>query len=144
MVYHSAYEAGVCGNSIHYELENTGIHNIVFNPADIAQKDKERKRKTDKVDSSKIARALGNGELECIHIPTKERTEHRNMLRVRNCCISDVKPTQTNEKNKFRAVPPVSVKLRRKPTIKFRRLSNPRVPTPNFQIIKFRINQSIL
>ena len=91
MIYHSAYEAGVCGNSIHYELEDNGIHNIVFNPADIAQKDKERKRKTDKVDSSKIARALSNGELECIHIPTKERTEHRNMLRVRNCCISDVK-----------------------------------------------------
>lgn len=91
MDYYSAYEAGVCGLSIHYELEQHGIRNIIFNPADIAQKDKERKRKTDKIDASKIARALSHGELESIHIPPKERTEHRNLLRVRNCHISDVK-----------------------------------------------------
>lgn len=91
MVYHSAYEAGVCGFSIHYELEQYGINNIIFNPADIAQKDKERKRKTDRIDASKIARALSHGELECIHIPSKERSGHRNLLRVRNCHICDVK-----------------------------------------------------
>ena len=91
MNYFSAYEAGVCGNSIHYELENNGIRNIVFNPADIAQKDKERKRKTDRIDAAKIARALSHGELECIHIPSKERAGHRNLLRVRNCHSSDVK-----------------------------------------------------
>lgn len=91
MVYYSAYEAGVCGISIHYELERHGIRNIVFNPADISQKDKERKRKTDKIDASKIARALSHGELECIHIPPEERAEHRSLLRVRNCHISDVK-----------------------------------------------------
>ena len=91
MNYFSAYEAGVCGNSIHYELEDNGIRNIIFNPADIAQKDKERKRKTDRIDASKIARALSHGELECIHIPPKERTEHRNLLRVRNCYIGDIK-----------------------------------------------------
>ena len=91
MNYFSAYESGVSGNSIHYELEDNGIRNIVFNPADIPQKNKDRKRKTDKADASKIARALSHGDLKCIHIPSKERTQHRNILRVRNCYIEDVK-----------------------------------------------------
>lgn len=91
MSYYSAYEAGVCGLSVHYALEDAGIHNIVFNAADIAEKHKERVRKTDKSDARKIARALYNGELECIHIPPRERTADRNLLRVRQFCLDDVK-----------------------------------------------------
>lgn len=69
MEYYSAYEAGVCGTSVHYDLLATGISNIIFNAADISQTHKEKVRKTDAVDASKIARALANGELSCIHIP---------------------------------------------------------------------------
>lgn len=44
MNYYSAYEAGICGCSIHYELEKLGIHNIIFNAADVSQTHKERVR----------------------------------------------------------------------------------------------------
>ena len=91
MRYFSAYEAGVCGCSVHYELENAGIRNIIFNAADIAQTHKEKVRKTDSVDASKIARSLCNGELRCIHIPPQWRIEDRNLLRLRGCRISDIK-----------------------------------------------------
>lgn len=67
MEYYSAYEAGVCGTSVHYDLLANGISNIIFNAADISQTHKEKVRKTDAVDASKIARALANGELSCIH-----------------------------------------------------------------------------
>lgn len=30
-IYFSAYEAGVCGCSVHYALEAAGIRNIIFN-----------------------------------------------------------------------------------------------------------------
>lgn len=91
MQYFSAYEAGVCGASVHYALEDVGIHNIIFNAADISQTHKEKVRKTDAVDASKIARALANGELHCIHIPPRWRVDDRNLLRVRNAQISDIK-----------------------------------------------------
>ena len=54
-IYHSVYEAGFSGLHAHYELTNLGIHNIVTNPADVPTSDKERRRKTDKVDSNKLS-----------------------------------------------------------------------------------------
>lgn len=89
--YRSAYEAGVCGCSIHYELIARGIDNIIFNAADVSQTCKERARKTDAVDAAKIARSLANGELKCIHIPPQWRLADRNLLRLRSAQISDLK-----------------------------------------------------
>ncbi len=91
MEYYSAYEAGVCGTSVHYDLLATGISNIIFNAADISQTHKEKVRKTDAVDASKIARALANGELSCIHIPPQWRVTDRNLLRLRSTQVSDIK-----------------------------------------------------
>lgn len=91
MKYFSAYEAGVCGASVHYELQELGIRNIIFNAADISQTHKEKVRKTDAVDASKIARALANGELSCIHIPPQWRMTDRNLLRLRSVQVSDIK-----------------------------------------------------
>ena len=91
MKYFSAYEAGVCGTSVHYSLEAVGIHNIIFNAADISQTHKEKVRKTDAVDASKIARSLANGELSCIHIPPLWRVADRNLLRLRSTQVSDIK-----------------------------------------------------
>jgi len=65
--YYSVYEAGFCGFWIHDKLQSLGINNIVVNPADIPSTDKEKKRKTDKVDSNKLARQLRNGDLEAIY-----------------------------------------------------------------------------
>lgn len=89
--YFSAYEAGVCGCSVHYALEAAGIRNIIFNAADISQTHKERVRKTDAVDAAKIARALANNELRSVHIPPQWRLSDRNLLRLRATLVSDMK-----------------------------------------------------
>lgn len=89
--YYSAYEAGVCGCSVHYDLVALGINNIIFNAADVSQTNKEKVRKTDSVDAAKIARSLANGELQCIHIPPRWRLCDRNLLRLRNTLVTDLK-----------------------------------------------------
>lgn len=91
MNYLSAYEAGVCGTSVHYNLMDLGIKNIIINAADVSQTHKEKVRKTDAVDASKIARALANGELRSIHIPPQWRVTDRNLLRLRATQVSDIK-----------------------------------------------------
>lgn len=87
--YYSAYEAGFCGFSVHYDLWEAGIMNIVFNPADLSQKHKEGARKTDAVDAQKIARNLYNGELDCVHIPDRRRYSDRSLLRLRQWSLKD-------------------------------------------------------
>ena len=54
--YYSVYEAGFCGFWIHQRLTELGINNIVVNPADVPTMLKEKLRKTDAVDCSKLAR----------------------------------------------------------------------------------------
>ncbi|WP_289769956.1 IS110 family transposase [uncultured Duncaniella sp.] len=81
--YYSAYESGFCGFSVHYELLRHGINNIVFNAADISDTSKERMRKTDSTDSSKIARNLSKGELSAIHVPSEQEISDREVLRTR-------------------------------------------------------------
>ncbi len=88
--YYSAYEAGFCGYSIHRLLVNEGIQNIIVNPADIPTTDKERKQKEDSRDSRKIARSLGNGELEGIYIPSQETEELRSLVRYRKSLVKDI------------------------------------------------------
>ena len=85
--YLSAYEVGFCGFSVHYELEEAGIHNIVFNPADINDSQKERSRKTDAVDCVKICRNLMNGDLKAIYVPSKLELAHRGYLGARDTAV---------------------------------------------------------
>lgn len=85
--YYSVYEAGYCGYWIHESLIREGIKNIIVNPADIPTKDKEKKRKTDLVDSRKLGRELRKGSLDCIYIPDKQQQEDRQLIRTRNTFI---------------------------------------------------------
>ena len=85
--YLSAYEAGFCGFSAHYELEEAGIHNIVFNPADINDSQKERSRKTDAVDCIKICRNLMNNELKAIYVPSLQELGLRGYLGARDTAV---------------------------------------------------------
>jgi len=89
-IYNSVYEAGFSGLSSHYELTALGIRNIVINPADVPTSDKERRRKTDKVDSNKLARSLRNSELKGIYIPNQEVLEDRSFIRVRSSIVKDM------------------------------------------------------
>jgi transposase len=88
--YHSAYEAGFCGFSVHRNLQEYGIKNIVVNPADIPTTDKERKQKEDRRDSRKIARSLKNGELVGIYIPEKGTEELRSLVRYRKTLVKEI------------------------------------------------------
>ncbi len=87
--YHSVYEAGFSGLHAHYKLTNLGIDNIVINPADVPTSDKERRRKTDKVDSNKLARSLRNKELKGIYTPAQDILEDRSFVRVRSSIVKD-------------------------------------------------------
>ncbi|MDR2950599.1 MAG: hypothetical protein LBV71_15535 [Prevotella sp.] len=70
--YHSVYEAGFCGFWIHERLTALGV-----NPADVPTKSSEKLRKTDAVDSAKLARDLRAGESKGIYTPDSETLEIR-------------------------------------------------------------------
>src|ERR1035437_457144 len=99
-IYNSVYEAGFSGLHAHYELTNLGIHNIVINPADVPTSDKERRRKTDKVDSNKLARSLRNNELKGIYTPSQDILEDRSFVRVRSSIVKD----QSRLKNRVKSM----------------------------------------
>jgi len=82
--YHSVYEAGFCGFWIHNKLLDLGIQNIVVNPADVPTTDKEKSRKTDKIDSNKLGRSLRAKEIEGIYIPSVKTTQDRTLIRTRS------------------------------------------------------------
>jgi transposase len=99
-IYYSVYEAGFSGLNAHYELINLGIYNIVINPADVPTSDKERRRKTDKVDSNKLARSLRSKELKGIYTPTQDILEDRSFVRVRSSIVRD----QSRLKNRIKSM----------------------------------------
>jgi len=82
-VYYSAYEAGFSGYWIHRDLKNLGFHSIVIHPADVPTTDKEKKTKTDRIDSRKLARHLENGTLNSIYIPDEVHQQLRALQRLR-------------------------------------------------------------
>jgi len=97
--YYSVYEAGFCGFWIHDQLQSLGVNNIVVNPADVPTTDKEKKRKTDKVDSSKLARHLRNGDLDPIYTHKRNVLEDRQLLRTRSMLVKEL----TRYKNRVKS-----------------------------------------
>jgi len=97
--YYSVYEAGYCGYWIHEQLIGEGIKNIIVNAADIPTTDKEKRRKTDKVDSRKLARELKKGDLKSIYIPDKAQQEDKMLLRTRKTIVKK----QTSCKNQIKS-----------------------------------------
>lgn len=82
--YYSVYEAGYSGFWIHRELEASGILNMVVNPADIPTRYNERTKKTDVVDSRKLARELSQeGSLKGIYVPGEKDEAIRGLSRQR-------------------------------------------------------------
>ena len=98
--YHAVYEAGYCGFWICDELTAKNIDCIVINAADIPTKDKEKKRKTNRVDSRKLARSLRNGDLDPIYVPDRKALKDRSLIRIRQNTIKD----QTRYKNRIKAM----------------------------------------
>jgi len=98
-IYHSVYEAGFSGFWIHDQLQSLGVNNIVVNPADVPTTDKEKKRKTDRVDSNKLARHLRSGDLEAIYTHTRDILEDRLLVRTRAMLVKDL----TRYKNRVKS-----------------------------------------
>lgn len=98
--YYSVYEAGFCGFWVHHRLVELGINNIVVNPADVPTMNKEKLRKTDAVDCSKLARGLRSGDLRGIYTPSPQALEIRSLIRLRNSIVKDT----TREKNRIKSL----------------------------------------
>ncbi len=98
--YHLVYEAGFIGFWAHKRLSELGINNIVVNPADVPTMSKEKLRKTDAVDCSKLARRLCAGDLRGIYVPRAEILEIRSLIRLRNSIVKDT----TREKNRIKSL----------------------------------------
>lgn len=81
--YQSSYEAGYFGYHPHRELESLGIKNMVINAGDVPTSDKDKRRKSDKVDAKKIAVAQVNKMTKSIYIPCEEMEADRKVLRYR-------------------------------------------------------------
>jgi transposase len=99
-IYHTVYEAGFCGFWIHRILKEAGIDNIVVNAADVPTTNKEKRRKTDKIDSKKLAKELSVNNLEGIYIPSEKDEAIRNLSRLRTQLVKD----QTRLKNRIKSL----------------------------------------
>lgn len=98
--YHLAYESGFSGYWIQRAFSSKGINCKIIHASDVPTTDKEKLRKTDKVDSKKIAKGLRSGELNFIHIPDQELELDRGLLRSRQQLTKD----STRIKNRIKAI----------------------------------------
>jgi transposase len=87
---HVGYEAGFCGFSIQRNFAQKGVQCSVLNPADIPSSNKENKRKNDRIDSRKIAKALKNGDVHTVFVPDIEQEADRQILRSRAKIVKDI------------------------------------------------------
>jgi len=99
-IYKVVYEAGFSGYWLSRELQSLGIETLIVNPADIPTSNKERDRKSDKVDSGKLARELSKDDIEGIYIPNKSEEALRVLTRIRNSFTKD----QTRLKNRIKSL----------------------------------------
>jgi transposase len=94
------YESCSWGFNLQRKLTVAGIECIVAHAADIATTDKERRRKTDRVDALKLAEGLANGSLKGIHVPQEEIQKERNLIRYRSRLVGDI----TKSKNRLKSL----------------------------------------
>jgi transposase len=94
-----AYESGFCGFWIQRSFAKKGINCTVIHAADVPGSNKELIRKTDKVDSRKIAKGLKNNDLNYIFIPDEQLESDRQLLRSRIKIVRDT----TSVKNRIKA-----------------------------------------
>ena len=97
--FHCAYEAGFSGFSLQRQLKEAGINCIVVNAADVPLTDKDRKTKTDRSDSKRIAVALQAGLLHPIYVPDKIAEGDRRLVRYRQQLLRDLQRSKVRVKH---------------------------------------------
>lgn len=75
------YEAGFSGFTAQRELSAEGINCIVIHPADVPTTDREKRQKSDVIDSRKLVRGLKNGDLKPLYVPGLQQQQDRSLLR---------------------------------------------------------------
>jgi transposase len=95
--YQAAYEAGFSGFGIQRSLKSSGISCIVVNPADVPLTDKDKKRKSDRIDARKLSHHLAGNMLRSVYVPSIRMEHARALVRQRIRLVSD----QTRCKNKI-------------------------------------------
>lgn len=98
--YHSVYEAGFCGFSVHRALCNEGIDSMVVNAADVPTTDKQKRRKSDPVDSRKLATERRKGSLTPLYVPPLDAQQDRTLVRLRHGIVTK----QTRCKNQIKSL----------------------------------------
>jgi transposase len=93
------YESSAWGFNLQRRLSAANIDCIVVNAADVSTNDKERKRKTDKVDALKLARKHASHELKGIYIPNEDAQKERNVVRYRKSVVGDLNRSKNRLKS---------------------------------------------
>ena len=97
-IYHIVYEVGFSGFWIYRRFNELNIDCIVVNPADIPTAHKEIDRKSDPIDSNKLARELEKGELTPIYIPDLQIQHLRSLTRFYHSIVQNM----TRVKNRIK------------------------------------------
>lgn len=97
--FHAAYEVGFCGFWICRAFRDMGINCMVVHPPDVPTAHKEKDRKADPVDASKLARELEKGELKSVYIPDEDDQHLRSLCRLYRKAVQDC----TRVKNRIKS-----------------------------------------
>jgi transposase len=96
----SCYEAGRDGFCVHRMLEQLQVSNVVIDPASIEVERRKRKRKTDRLDATKLVSRLvryHEGEPKVwsvVRVPTREQEDARRLHRERERLLKEKKQHQ--------------------------------------------------
>jgi len=95
-----AYESGFSGFWIQRAFQARGIDCRVVHAADVPTNSKEQIRKSDAIDSKKIAKGLKNGDLNFIYVPDVQLELDRQLVRSRSTLSTE----STRVKNRIKAL----------------------------------------
>jgi transposase len=93
------YESCAWGFNLQRALSAAGIDCIVVHAADVSGSDKEKKRKTDKVDALKLARNHAARQLTPIHVPDEDIQKERNLIRFRKKLVGNLNRSKNRLKS---------------------------------------------
>ena len=98
--YMAIYEAGFTGFSTYRSLQAHGFESVVVHPSDIPTTDRDRRKKTDKVDCRRLARNLENyyrsdrsedsREITPLYVPDLQGEALRDLWRLREHTVKDL------------------------------------------------------
>ncbi len=93
------YESSAWGFTLQRALTAAGMECIVVHAADVSTNDKERRRKTDKVDAMKLAQHHASGDLKGIHVPQEDNQKERSLMRYRKSVVGDINRSKNRLKS---------------------------------------------